>query len=105
MAESSAGQKLKVFISYSRRDSADFADELVFGLELAGFAPFLDRQNVAVGEDWQVRLGRLFQGGGTVVAPGSPQTRETQGGGWGNDKAVAVSQRDPPPFFQSREGR
>ena len=29
-----AGEKLKVFISYSRRDAADFADELVAGLEL-----------------------------------------------------------------------
>jgi hypothetical protein len=36
------GQKLKVFISYSRKDSSDFADELVAGLELAGFAPFLE---------------------------------------------------------------
>jgi hypothetical protein len=27
-----AGDKLKVFISYSRRDAADFADELTAGL-------------------------------------------------------------------------
>jgi hypothetical protein len=33
-------ERLKVFVSYSRRDSADFAEELVAGLELAGFAPF-----------------------------------------------------------------
>ena len=43
MAES---QKLKVFISYSRKDSSDFAEELVAGLELAGFAPFLDRHDM-----------------------------------------------------------
>jgi hypothetical protein len=47
---------LKVFISYSRRDSAEFADELVAGLELAGFAPFLDRYDIAPGEDWEARL-------------------------------------------------
>jgi hypothetical protein len=29
MADVSAGEKLKVFISYSREDSAEFADELV----------------------------------------------------------------------------
>jgi hypothetical protein len=29
-------EKLKVFLSYSRRDSSDFAEELVEGLELAG---------------------------------------------------------------------
>ena len=34
--------KLKVFISYSRKDE-DFAQELLAGLELAGFAPYLDR--------------------------------------------------------------
>ena len=45
-----AGDKLKVFISYSRRDAADFADELVAGLELAGFAPFLDRHDIKPGE-------------------------------------------------------
>ena len=28
MADTGAGEKLKVFISYSRRDSAAFADEL-----------------------------------------------------------------------------
>jgi hypothetical protein len=51
------GQKLKAFISYSRKDSSDFADELVTGLELAGFAPFLDRHDIAAGEDWETRLG------------------------------------------------
>ena len=39
MTDVGTGEKLKVFISYSRRDSAAFADELVAGLELAGFAP------------------------------------------------------------------
>jgi hypothetical protein len=48
----SDGQKLRVFISYSHRDSSDFADELVAGLELAGFAPFIDRHDIAAGEDW-----------------------------------------------------
>ena len=43
MAETGVGQKFKVFISYSRRDSIDFVDELAAGLELGGFAPFLDR--------------------------------------------------------------
>ena len=43
------GERLKVFISYSRRDSSEFADELVGGLELAGFAPFLDRHDIAAG--------------------------------------------------------
>jgi hypothetical protein len=52
-----ATEKLKVFISYSRRDAADFADELVAGLELAGLAPFIDRQDIKPGEPWEDRLG------------------------------------------------
>ena len=69
MTDASAGQKLKVFISYSRKDSGDFADELVSGLELVGFAPFLDRHDIAAGEDWEVRLGGLIQEADTVVHP------------------------------------
>ena len=49
MSDAGAGEKLKVFISYSRRDSAAFADELVAGLEFGGFAPFLDRHDIAAG--------------------------------------------------------
>ena len=55
MANADASEKLKVFISYSRKDSVAFADELVFGLELVGFAPFLDRHDIAAGEDWEAR--------------------------------------------------
>ena len=60
MADAGAGEKLKVFISYSRRDSTAFADELVAGLEYGGFAPFLDRHDIAAGEDWEARLGGLL---------------------------------------------
>ena len=61
MADADLAQRLKVFISYSRRDSSDFAEELVAGLELTGFAPFLDRHDIAAGEDWEARLGGLIQ--------------------------------------------
>jgi hypothetical protein len=67
----SVGQKLKVFISYSRKDSSDFADELVAGLELAGFAPFIDRHDIAAGANWETRLDGLIQEADTV----SPQKR------------------------------
>jgi len=45
MADPVAGEKLKVFISYSRKDSAEFADELVAGLEYGGFAPWFGSCN------------------------------------------------------------
>ena len=68
MADPGAGEKLKVFISYSRKDSATFADELVAGLAVAlDFAPFLDRHDIAPGEDWEVRLGGLIADSDGVV--------------------------------------
>ena len=36
MAAPGTSEKLKVFVSYSRRDSTEFADELVNGLKLVG---------------------------------------------------------------------
>jgi hypothetical protein len=44
-------EKLRVFISYSRKDE-DFAQELLVGLQIAGFEPYLDRHDIAPGEDW-----------------------------------------------------
>jgi len=51
MTGSVGDQKLKVFISYSRKDE-DFAQELLTGLELVGFEPYLDEHDIAAGEDW-----------------------------------------------------
>jgi hypothetical protein len=62
-----AGERLKVFISYSRRDAADFAEELVGGLELAGFAPFIDTIDIKGGEPFEDRIGGLIAQSDTVV--------------------------------------
>jgi hypothetical protein len=81
MADPGAGEKLKVFISYSRKDSAEFADELVAGLEYGGFAPFLDRHDIAAGEDWEARLGGLIAQSDTVVFVVSPEATGAPLGG------------------------
>ena len=61
MAESAQqGDKLNVFISYSRDDLA-FADQLDAALGLAGFGATIDRQGISAGEDWQTRLGALIR--------------------------------------------
>ena len=67
MADIRTGDLFKVFISCSRRDSAEFTDELVAGLELAGFAPFLDRHDIAPSEDWEARLRGLIAQADTAV--------------------------------------
>src|SRR5215467_4228834 len=78
MSEPGISEKLKVFVSYSRRDAAEFADELVAGLELAGFAPFLDRHDISAGEDWEARLGGLIAQSDTVVFVVSPESVKSE---------------------------
>jgi hypothetical protein len=91
MSDAGLGEKLKVFISYSRRDSAAFADELVAGLELAGFAPFLDRHDIAAGEDWEARLGGLIAQSDTVVFAVSPEAVKSDV--WEVERTIELSKR------------
>jgi formylglycine-generating enzyme required for sulfatase activity len=100
MADSGAGEKLKVFISYSRKDSAAFADELVAGLELAGFAPFLDRHDIAPGEPWEVRLGGLIEQSDTVVFVVSPEAVKSDRCVWEVDRTIELSKRLLPVIFK-----
>jgi formylglycine-generating enzyme required for sulfatase activity len=99
MAEASA-EKLKVFISYSRKDSADFADELVAGLELTGFAPFLDLHDISAGEEWEARLGDLIEKSDTVVFVVSPKAVKSERCVWEIDKALAWSKRLLPVIYK-----
>jgi len=71
----SPAERLKVFISYARSDGAALAEDLVTGLELADFAPFLDRHDIAAAEDWEARLGGLIQTADTIVFIISPSYR------------------------------
>jgi len=88
-----AGDKLKVFISYSRRDAADFADELVAGLELAGFAPFIDRHDIKAGELWEDRLGGLIEQSDTVVFVITPEAVKSERCNWEVERALQLSKR------------
>src|SRR5262245_51237162 len=95
------GEKLKVFISYSRRDAAEFADELVAGLELAGFAPFLDRHDIAAGEDWEARLGGLIAQSDTVVFVVTPEAVKSERCIWEVEHARADSKRLLPVVYKT----
>src|SRR5215510_4634370 len=101
MADTGAGEKLKVFISYSRKDSAEFADELVAGLEYGGFAPFLDRHDIAAGEDWEARLGGLIEQSDTVVFVVSPEAVKSERCVWEVDRTIELSKRLLPVIFKS----
>lgn len=105
-----AGQGLRVFISYARRDCAAFAEELLQGLELAGFDPFLDRHDIAAGEDWEARLSGLIHSADTVVFVISPASVGSERCGWEVERAQALSKRIIPivaaevPEEQTPEG-
>jgi TPR repeat protein len=86
------GSKLKVFVSYSRED-ADFANELVPGLELCGFDAYLDKEDIAPGEPWESRLGRLIRDADTVVFVLSPNSIRSKHCMWEVTETVRLSKR------------
>jgi formylglycine-generating enzyme required for sulfatase activity len=94
-AGAAAGQKLKVFISYSRKDE-DFARELVDGLQVGEFEPYLDRHDIAAGEDWEARLGRLIEAADAVVFIISPDSIASPRCGWETERAHALNKRVLP---------
>jgi hypothetical protein len=101
MADAGAGGKLKVFISYSRKDSGEFADELLAGLVIAGFAPFLDRHDIVPGEPWEARLGGLIEQSDTVVFVVSPEAVKSDRCTWEVDRTLELSKRLLPVIFKS----
>jgi hypothetical protein len=116
-------QSLKVFISYARRDGAALAEELVDALDVAGFDAFLDRNDIAAGEDWEKRLEGLIAAADTMVFVMTPGSVASQQCAWeiktaeGLNKRIipvvliAVPDKDAPPslgrlnyiFFDGRQ--
>jgi hypothetical protein len=92
VAEATA-EKPGIFISYARSDSSALAEELVEGLELAGFRPFLDRHDIAAAEDWEARLGALILGADTVVFILSPAAVRSERCAWEVERAAELGKR------------
>ncbi|MEQ1618456.1 MAG: TIR domain-containing protein [Terricaulis sp.] len=91
-----AGDALRVFISYARRDASAFAEELLCGLEVAGFEAFLDRHDIEAGVDWEARLGGLIESADTVVFVISPAAVGSERCGWEVRRAEQLSKRVIP---------
>jgi len=87
--------KLHVFVSYSR-DDLGFADQLVEGLELTGFAPTIDRHGISGGEAWEKRLGTLIREADTVVFVLSPASAVSKICTWEVDEAARLNKRILP---------
>jgi formylglycine-generating enzyme required for sulfatase activity len=92
-------RKLRVFISYSRKDE-DFAQELLAGLEMAGFEPYLDKHDIAAGEDWETRLGRLIEAADTVVYVISPDAVASKRCAWEVERTVTLKKRLLPVVWR-----
>ena len=78
-----AAQKLRVFISYSRRDRT-FADRLVAALELHDIEVIIDRRDLPLLEEWQNELIGFIRKADAIVyllSPSCDQLEMVQMGG------------------------
>ena len=85
-------QKLRVFVSYSRKDMAA-ADRLVEVLEANGFAVTIDRRDLPHGEKWQNVLFEFIRDCDTVVFLVSAHFRSLADPGDGNRDTASSSGR------------
>ena len=90
-----SGNKLSVFISYSR-DDLDFADQLDAALDLHDFDVTLDRHNISGGEDWQAQLGALIRDADTVAFVLSPSSAPSEICRWEVAEATRFGKRIIP---------
>jgi WD40 repeat protein len=98
-----ASDRLKLFISYSRRDIVA-AEALVAALEAENFEITIDRRDLPYGEEWQEELGDFIRGSDTVVWLVSPDSVTSKWCKWElgvverfNKRLVPVRIRDIAP--------
>ena len=101
MAEAAQqGDKLNVFISYSR-DDLDFADQLRAALLGYDFTVTIDRESITSGEDWKKRLGLLIRDADTIVFVLSPSSARSSTCAWEATEAASLGKRILPILCRS----
>ena len=90
-----AGNRAKVFVSYSRKDLA-FAQMLVDALAQRDFEAFLDKTDIAPGEPWKERLAGLIATSDTVVFAVSPDSVASTICGWELEESTRLGKRVIP---------
>src|ERR1700741_2719431 len=88
-AASTQGDKLRIFVSYSRRDLVR-ADELVSTLEGRGFEVTIDRRDLPYGEEWQKELADFIRAADTVIWLVSPTSVKSRWCGWGLGEGLGL---------------
>lgn len=94
-AETAGIAQTKVFLSYSRQNSA-FAEPLRNDLIGSGFDAYLDKHAILPGEDWRLRLGALIAGADTVVFCMSPASISSEMCDWEVNEAERLEKRILP---------
>ncbi len=89
-------EELNIFISYSRHDALDFAEQLEAMLRDFGFTPFRDQKNISPGEDWKGRLTSLILKSDTIVFVMSPEAVKSDMCQWEVEQAQGFSKRILP---------
>ena len=92
--------RIKVFVSYSRADKA-FASDLVLGLAACGFAPYIDRHDIAPGEDWEKRLEGLISEADSIVYIVSPDSLASDNCGQEFRQALDLRKRILPVVWRA----
>ncbi|MEL6567918.1 MAG: toll/interleukin-1 receptor domain-containing protein [Pseudomonadota bacterium] len=90
---------IKVFLSYSRADTA-FALELVNALQACGFEAFIDQEDIAPGEPWEQRLGGLIESADTVVYVLSPDSLTSEHCSWEVTETLRLNKRLLPVVWR-----
>ncbi len=97
------GDKLNVFISYSRADLA-FADQLYAALGAFNFELSIDRHSIPGGDEWEKRLGALIRDTGTVVFVLSPSSAVSKFCRWEVEEAGRLNKRILPVLCRPLDG-
>ncbi len=98
-----ADGKLKVFISYSRRDM-QFADRLVAALEIRGLNVLIDRRDLPLLEDWERELIGFVRQSDTVVFVVSPHSIASRVCTWEIEQVRLHSKRLAPVVIAEIQG-
>jgi len=92
----------RVFISYSRKD-LPFAIRLLSALKKEAFDAYLDKEDIAPGEPWRERLGRLILSADNVVFVVSPDAVASEICAWEVSESERLAKRIWPIVWRRVE--
>jgi WD40 repeat protein len=98
-AAGSPERKTRVFISYSRKDSA-FANRLVDALNTRGFEAYLDKNDILPGEAWKDRLKALILSADAVGVVISPDSIASPMCAWEVETAESLQKKTLPLVYR-----